>query len=95
MTLTYGKVKYGKTLECEISLNVLKIFIPDGSNDDLRLTLRFFYGKFKFVSGLFCYFRFFDVFLVSRGSSFRTYFIFTAAGVVRCGGREMSLRTSS
>ena len=30
------------------------------------------------------------MFLVSRVSSFRTYFIFTAAGVVSCGGRETS-----
>ena len=28
-------------------------------------------------------FRFFDVFLASRGSSFRTYFIFTTAGIWR------------
>ena len=32
-------------------------------------------------------FVFFDVFLASSGSSFRTYFIFTAAGVVPCGRR--------
>ena len=42
-----------------------------------------------------CCFCFFGVFLVSRGSSFNTYFIFTAAGVVPCGGRETSPRTSS
>ena len=34
--------------------------------------------------------RFFRVFLASRGSSFRTYFIFTAAGIVSCGGRKTS-----
>ena len=36
------------------------------------------------------HFRFFDVVLASRGSSFRTYFIFTAAGFVPCGGCKTS-----
>ena len=36
-----------------------------------------------------------SVFSASRGSSFRTYFIFTAAGVAPCGGRKTSSRTSS
>ena len=35
-----------------------------------------------------CYFRFFGVFLASKESSFRTYFIFTAAGVVRYDRRK-------
>ena len=44
---------------------------------------------------VFC-FRFFDVFLASRESSFRTYFVVTAAGVVPCeGGRKTSPRISS
>ena len=34
-----------------------------------------------------------DLFLASRESSFRTYFISTAAGVVPCGGRKTSPRT--
>ena len=34
------------------------------------------------------YFRFLELFLASKGSSFRTYFIFTAAGVVPCGDRK-------
>ena len=42
-----------------------------------------------------CYFRFFHVLLVLKGSSFRPYFIFSAAGVVPCGGRKTSLRTLS
>ena len=33
--------------------------------------------------------------LASRGSSFRTYFTFTVVGVVPCGGRKTSHRTSS
>ena len=40
LTSTYGKVKYDKMLEHKISLKVLKIFIREGSNDDLGLTLR-------------------------------------------------------
>ena len=35
-----------------------------------------------------CYFCIFDVLLVSRGLSFRTYFIFTAADVVPCGAEK-------
>ena len=39
---------------------------------------------------LFC---FFDTFLATKGSSFRNYFIFTAAGDVPFGGRKTSPRT--
>ena len=42
-----------------------------------------------------CYLRLFDVFLASREFPFRTYFTFTAAGVVACGGRKRSPLTSS
>ena len=35
LILTYGRVKYGKMLEHMILWKVLKIFIQEGSNDDL------------------------------------------------------------
>ena len=44
---------------------------------------------FSFLDG------FLDGFLVSRGSSFKIYFIFIASGVVSCGGRKTFPRTSS
>ena len=37
----YAEVKYGKMREHKVSWKVLKIFIQEGSNDDLRLTLSF------------------------------------------------------
>ena len=46
----------------------------------------------KIESGIFFVF---GMFLASRGSSFRIYFIFTAAGDMLCGGRKTSPRTSS
>ena len=39
--MAYGKVKYGKMIENKISWKVLKIFIREGSNDDLWLTSSF------------------------------------------------------
>ena len=42
-----------------------------------------------------CYFRFFDVFLASRVSVFRTCFLFTVAGVLPFGGRKTSPRALS
>ena len=46
--MTYGKVKYGKMLERKISWEVLKIFIEEGSSDDLGFTF-IFYGEVKFA----------------------------------------------
>ena len=42
-----------------------------------------------------CYFLFFDEFLASRGSSFRTYYIFTSADAVLYCSRKKSPSTSS
>ena len=41
LTLTHGKIEYDKMLEYKISCKVLNIFIQEGSNDDLGLTLSF------------------------------------------------------
>ena len=49
LDLFLGKVKYDRILEYKISWKVLQIFAQECSNDDLGLTLSFFYGKVKFV----------------------------------------------
>ena len=50
MTLTYGKVKYDKMLEYKVSWKVLKMFIYEGSNDDLGLTLSFSVARSNLLS---------------------------------------------
>ena len=52
-------------------------------------------GSTLLFSTLFFCFHFFDMVLASKGSSFRTYFIFTAADVLPCGGRKTSPRKLS
>ena len=49
LDLFLGKVKYDRILEYKISWKVLQIFAQECSNDDLGLTLSFFYGKVKFA----------------------------------------------
>ena len=54
LTLTSGKIKYYKMLGYKISWKVLKIFIQDGSNDDLGSTLSFFLSQGR-ICLLSCY----------------------------------------
>ena len=52
LTLTYDKVKYCKMLEQKISWKVSKIFIQEGSNGYIGLTLRFPLSRSNLLSGL-------------------------------------------